>query len=262
MMTVSPVSLFRSTLAVLLLSWLAPLASAQVSDALLARLVVAKVLQREGVIDEIEPFRRGSAARIQAAMTQYVEVQNEFLGRTPPRLVALRWALIQYLNETERAAYAKAVRNQHKEGSVTSFGVNNLKCNKLVADAYAHGAGMGLSVGTTWDGPGQGTGWPAQLIDGSKWPPTANRLANPAMNLRSLTNARTLRQPGEPKASPDLGDLIVFPTEGDHGHVGLYLGKNLIISAKNTGIEVGTLEKEKAEHQGIARIRKFNGSGR
>ena len=238
------------------------LAPVRANDEAIAAAVVRKVTEREELTDEIAPFRGGSAARIRRVRAQYVEVQNECRGNPPARLIAVRWALRQYLDEAKRFSYAKHQRNQHKEGSVTSFGVGDLKCNKLAADSYAHGAKLGLSIGSTWDGPGKGRGWPAEKVDGALWPPIANRLADPKFNLRSLTNARPLRLAGEPKASPNLGDLIIFPAREGHGHVGLYLGKNLILSAKNTGIEVGTLEKEQAEHGGIARIRKFNGSGR
>lgn len=220
------------------------------------------VVRRESLDDEISPFRQGAADRIEEVMEQYVRVFEEFGGATLPRLRALEWALSQFLDPIRREAYARDVRNSHLEGSVTSFGAGDLKCNKLVADAYAHGAREGLSVGSTWGGPGEGAGWPARQIDSSLWPPLANHLAKAGMNLRSLTDSRPLRQAGEEKAAPDLGDVISFPMEGDSGHTGLYLGKNLIVSAKATGIEIGPVEAESRAHGGAAMIRKFNGTGR
>lgn len=227
------------------------------NDAAEAQGVVRLVMARENIIDDITLFRRGSAPRIGEAMAQYVRIQAENSATPPARLVALRWALKQYLDSKIRPSYRKDRRNQHVPGSVTSFGENTYKCNKLVADAYAHGARRGLSVGSQWNGGGSGAGWPAKLMDTYKWPPTANFLADLGESPRNLSPAIALRTPGKPQSYPDLGDLILFPAEVGHGHVGLYIGKNLIISAKASGIEVGTLEKEQLEHQGIVRIRKF-----
>jgi hypothetical protein len=95
----------------------------------------------------------------------------------------------------------------------------------------------------------------------SLWPPQANDLANPSRNIRSLTNARNLRS-GDDKANPELGDIIAFPSTDGSGHTGLYLGKNLIVSAKETGIEVHPLECEQSQHGDVALIRKFTGSGK
>ena len=236
--------------------------AADLSDAELPGAVRQLVKRRELLEDAMRPFRRGASVLIDTVMEQYAVVQAEFAGRTPPRLMALRWALQRYLDEAGRATYGKAPRCPHTEGSVTSFGTDSLKCNKLVADAYATGAGKGLSTGPDWSGPGDKTGWPAELLKGDLWPPQANRLADQKLNIRSLTNARPLRQPDEPKAAPDLGDLIAFPSSNGSGHVGLYLGKNLIVSAKETGIEIHPLEYEQALHGGVVVIRKFTGTGR
>jgi hypothetical protein len=224
--------------------------------------VAQRVKRREMLDDAMRPFRRGASVLIDTVMEQYSAVQAEFSGRTPPRLMALRWALQQYCHEAGRASYGKAPRCPHTEGSVTSFGPDSLKCNKLVADAYATGAEKGLSTGTDWSGPGNSTGWPAELLNGDLWPPQANRLADQKLNIRSLTNARPLRQPDEPKASPELGDLIAFPSSDGSGHVGLYLGKNLLLSAKETGIEIHPLEYERVLHGGVVVIRKFTGTER
>ena len=232
------------------------------SEASLAARVVAKVRVRESLGDAMQPFRQGAAARIAGVMEQYASVQAEFAGRTPARLLALRWALQVYIDESRRPLYAKAVRGAHVDGSVTSFGAGDLKCNKLVADAYAAGAGCGLAKGTDWHSPGDGTGWPAMKSGDSLWPPQANDLANQSKNLRSLTNARPLRQAGEPKAAPELGDIIAFPESSGSGHVGLYLGKDLIITAKETGVEIHPLAYEQSLHGGVVVIRKFTGTGR
>lgn len=231
------------------------------ADAGLAARVRAKVLSREPIADAMRPFRQGGSALITAALEQYVSVQAEFAGRTPARLLAIRWALQVYADESRRPLYGKPPRCAHVDGSVTSFGTDSLKCNKLVADAYAAGAGRGLSVGSTWNGAGSGTGWPAMKIGSDLWPPQANELAHQSKNIRSLTNARPLRLPGEPKAAPELGDLIAFPAESGSGHVGLYLGRDLIVSAKETGVEIHPLAYERATHNNIVVIRKFNGSG-
>lgn len=245
----------------LLLPW-AGARAAVLSDATLASRVPELVKEREALKDAVTPFRTGGSLAIGGAMQQYLEVMAEFAAAPKPRLLALRWALSQYVTGPVRAGYAKDVRNQHLDGSVTSFGAGNYKCNKLVADAYAVGADVGLSTGKDWISPGEGKGWPAMRDGNSSWPPKANELARANWNIRSLTDARLLRQPGEPKAQPELGDLIAFPSEGEFGHVGLYVGKNLILSAKETGIEIGPIEPETAAHGGIVRIRKFNGSGR
>ncbi len=220
------------------------------------------VRKREPLNDPVTQFRTGASAVIEGAMEQYVQVMAEHAAAPKPRLLALRWALARYVDEAARAGYAKDVRHQHLDGSVTSFAAGNYKCNKLVADAYAVGAGVGLSVAKDWTSPGEGNGWPAMRDGTSLWPPKANELARAGWNTRSLTDARPLRQADEPKAAPELGDLICFPSEGQFGHVGLYLGKNLVLSAKETGLEIGPIEAETKAHGGIVRIRKFNGSGR
>jgi hypothetical protein len=235
--------------------------SAAALDAALMAKVVALAVSRESLTDAVAPFRKGAGAKISLVMSQYAKVAEELAKAPPARLLALNWALRQYVSTERQAAYTKARRSQHVDNSVTSFGTGDLKCNKLVADAYAAGANCGLSTGSGWYDEGKGTGWPAMLKDGSLWPPQANELADSARNIRSLTNARNLRS-GEDKAEPELGDIIAFPAENGSGHTGLYLGKNLIVSAKETGIEVHPLEYEQGQHGGVVRIRKFTGSGK
>jgi cell wall-associated NlpC family hydrolase len=230
-------------------------------DAPLMAKVIALVTSRESLTDTSTPFRRGAAEKISVVMSQYATVAAELAKAPPSRLLALNWALRQYVTPSRRAIYAKSVRCPHVDNSVTSFGEANLKCNKLVADAYAAGAGCGLSTGSGWYDEGAGTGWPAMRDSDSLWPPQANDLANSTKNIRSLTNARNLRS-GDDKAQPELGDIIAFPSDDGSGHTGLYLGKNLIVSAKETGIEVHPLEYEQSQHGNIARIRKFTGSGK
>jgi len=231
------------------------------TDAALQAGVPNLVRRRESLKDAVTPFRAGGSERIDAVMAQFGEVVASFGGNVPPRILALRWALSQYLLPEASATYSRAQRGQHLPESVTSFAKGDHKCNKLVADAYAVGAGVGLAVGADWFSPGTGTGWPAVQIGTDLWPPKANDLAEPDKNLRSLTDARPLRQPGEDKAAPELGDLIAFPAAQASGHVGLYLGRNLIVSAKETGIEIGPVEAEQAAHGNVVLIRKFNRSG-
>jgi hypothetical protein len=237
-------------------------ALAALTDTDLAERVPEIVRKREPLTDAVTEFRTGGSALISGAMEQYVQVMAEFAADPKPRLLALRWALTRYIDEDSRAAYAKDKRHQHLDGSVTSFAAGNYKCNKLVADAYAVGAGVGLSIANDWTSPGEGRGWPAMRDGRSLWPPKANELARAGWNTRSLTDARPLRQPGEPKAQPELGDLICFPSDGDFGHVCLYVGKDLILSAKETGLEIGPIAPERTAHGNIVRIRKFNGSGK
>ncbi len=244
------------------LGWITGHALGASADETLQAAIPVRVRERETLRDAVTLFRAGASERIDEAMAQFGQVTAEFSAAPPPRLFALRWALLQYLSPAASAGYSRWQRGQHVPGSVTSFGQGDYKCNKLVADAYAIGADAGLSIGTDWFGEGRGTGWPALQQGADVWPPQANHLADPAKNLRSLTNARALRQPGEEKAKPELGDIIAFPGNAESGHVGLYLGRNLIVSAKETGIEIGPLEVEQLEHGNIVRIRKFNGSGR
>ncbi|HEX2750115.1 MAG TPA: hypothetical protein VHM91_19060, partial [Verrucomicrobiales bacterium] len=130
-------------------------------DSTLMAKVISLVTSREALTDAITPFRRGASEKIAVVMNQYASVAAEFAKAPPSRLLALNWALRQYVTPAQRAAYAKPVRSQHVDGSVTSFAVGNLKCNKLVADAYAAGAVCGLSTGSGWYDEGKGTGWPA-----------------------------------------------------------------------------------------------------
>ena len=82
-----------------------------------------------------------------------------------------------------------------------------------------------------------------------------------ALKAERAKCARPLRLAGEPKAAPELGDLIAFPARTGAGHVGLYLGKDLIVSAKETGVEIHPLAYERAMHDNIVVIRKFTGTG-
>ncbi len=195
-------------------------------------------------------------------MAQYVQVLADFPDSPPPRIQALRWALQAYVSAATRGNYGQFVRSQHVDGSVTSFASGDPKCNKLVADAYAHGAGAGTSVAPTWGQEAvSGRGWPVKESEGNFWPPQSTHLADRGLNLRSLTNARPLRDPGDDKAKPELGDIIAFPPVERVGHTGLYLGRNVIVAAKEEGIELETIESEQAAHGGVVVIRKFNGSG-
>lgn len=223
--------------------------------------VIAQVTSREGINDFDSDHRRGGSAKIVEVMTQFEQVLDEHSSNLPPRLLALKWALDTYLEGDGQEEYAPYTKSEQKTGSVSLFPAESYKCNKFVADAYASGSKVGLSIGNDWEGAGTGKGYPAKRDGAYIWPPMANRLAALNENLRSLTNARNLRQPQEPKSAPELGDILAFPSDGIHGHSALYLGRDLIISAKGVGLEIGTVEYETKVHGDLARIRKFNGSG-
>lgn len=241
--------------------------------------VIDKVNEREQVLLGI--YGLDIEQIIFSAMEQYRDVINEYQPTLPVRLKALRWALEQYVTESSRCSYAYDAKS---EGSILTedqlnagdldttklrispYNAYNFKCNKLVADAYAVGGEVGLSIGKGLGGRKiKGKGYPAayDFVSGKyMWGPKANRLAKLNHNLRSLTYARELREHDELKAQPQLGDIICFPALEGLGHSSLYLGKRLIISAKSSGIEIEREDSETEWHDNTARIRKFTGSGR
>ncbi|MGQ0615301.1 MAG: NlpC/P60 family protein [Planctomycetaceae bacterium] len=168
------------------------------------------------------------------------------------------------MGDAAQISYAKVSNSDPQGGGITGFPSNSWKCNKLVADAYSAGSGVGLSVGPKPHGNGTGKGFPASRDSGGTWPPLANSLAQKEYDLRSLTNARDLdetRTVADSRAHPEPGDIIAFPAQLGSGHSSLYIGNGLVISAKGTGVEVGTIASERSTHNGVARIRKFTGSG-
>ena len=218
---------------------------------------------------------------IYSAMEQFRDVVNDNKPVLATRIKALTWALEEYINETSRLSYSLYERSEgglllKKDLNSTNLDTTKLrispynkgsfKCNKLVADAYAVGGEVGLSIGKNWGGRKiKGKGYPAKYDYDSgvyMWGPKANGLSKLNHNLRSFTYARAIREHGEIKAQPELGDIICFPYPEGLGHSSLYLGKGLIISAKFSGIEVETELYEKEKHDDIARVRKFTGSGR
>lgn len=222
--------------------------------------------------------------RLQPALQQYRDIVLSYADHTllPPRLKALTWALSLYTNEDYRVTYAYATKSNGSiltksalesasldatKLRVSTYNAYDWKCNKLVADAYAVGAGVGLSIGKTLGGEKlKGNGYPAAYeCVGSNcylWAPQANILAKLNHNVRSLTFAKIPRSRNDPQAQPELGDIMCFPSDGGLGHSSLYLGRKLIISAKTDGIELETEEYETEMHDGRARMRKFTGSGR
>ena len=217
---------------------------------------------------------------IYSAMEQYRDIVND-TDSLPVRVKALTWVLEQYVNEESRYSYSlydrssggiltEAQLNSNTLDTtklrISPYNIDSFKCNKLVADAYAIGGEVGLSIGKTWGGRKiKGKGYPASYDFDSgayMWGPKANNLARLNYNLRSLTYARELHEQGEIKAQPELGDIICFPYLEGLGHSSLYLGKGLIISAKFSGIEIETERYEKEGHDDTARIRKFTGSGK
>lgn len=246
--------------------------------------VIEKLSRRKEEIENLEGSYYGEdiEQRIIPTMDQYREVMQEYENALPARLKALTSVLHMYTNEDYRATYSYDTKSVGSILTSDEFEADDLdaatlrvstyneydwKCNKLVADAYAVGASVGLSIGTTLGGDKiTGNGYPAAVdCQGAHcylWAPQANILARQNHNLRSLTHAKPIRQQGDLKAQPELGDIVCFPTDGGLGHSSLYLGKKLIISAKGSGIEIETEEYETEEHNGLARIRKFTGSGR
>ena len=241
--------------------------------------IIDKVIERED--ESLGRFGLDVEETIYSAMEQFRDVVNENKPSLPTRVKALSWALEQYVNETSRHSFsvdarsAGSVLSEKQLNSarldpttlrISTYNIDSYKCNKLVADAYAVGGEVGLSIGKSLGRRRiKGKGYPAKYdFESGKymWGPKANRLAKLNHNLRSLTYARTLREKNEIKAQPELGDIICFPTPEGLGHSSLYLGKGLIISAKFSGIEIETEVYEKERHADIARIRKFTGSGR
>ncbi|QTR49430.1 hypothetical protein [Candidatus Thiothrix anitrata] len=232
--------------------------------------------------EDYYPYGDNIAQRLTPALDQYRELMISHTADLLPRLKALTWALRMYINEDYRVTYAYHLKSMgtiltktELESStldptkvrVSTYNAYDWKCNKLVADAYAVGGAVGLSIGKNLDGvKTKGNGYPAAYDCNNNtcylWAPQANILAKQNYNLRSLTNAKPLRKTGDLMAQPEVGDIICFPSEGGLGHSSLYLGKKLIISAKESGIDIEAEEYETEGHDGKARIRKFTGSGR
>ncbi|CAB1083586.1 hypothetical protein D1AOALGA4SA_11139 [Olavius algarvensis Delta 1 endosymbiont] len=224
----------------------------QDEDALLNKLHQT-VAVRELMDDESKKHRKGGTERIAEAIRLLkADLQNHRSGGLPARLRALKWAIEQYVDVDSRDEYRYASKSPQKEKSVTFFPKNSWKCNKLVVDGYAHGAGLGLALVNT-----ARAGFHAiEESNGNKWPPTANVLASTASGLRNLSRARDIATP-----PPALGEVVAFPSPpGENGHAGLHLGNGLMISAKGTGIEVGTVDFEKGVHSGIGRHRFYKGN--
>ena len=241
--------------------------------------VIDKVTVRERDLRGV--YGENIEQMIFSAMEQYRDVFHDNEDALPVRFKALAWALEQYIKEPARYSYAYDTRSegdlltkrQLESDSfdpiklrISPYNKYNFKCNKLIADAYAIGGEVGLSIGKGLGGRKiKGNGYPAAYdFESGKytWGPKANRLAKLNHNLRSLTYARDLRELDEAKAQPELGDIICFPAQEGLGHSSLYLGKRLIVSAKSSGIEIEREDYETLLHDDIARIRKFTGSGR
>jgi RHS repeat-associated protein len=95
----------------------------------------------------------------------------------------------------------------------------NITCNYYVADVIQRATGENLGK-KSWSG--------------NVWPPVANDYATPKKDAR-LKNFSEVQSGG-------LGDVISFPVPGDSGHVGIYLGYDIYISAR-TGDGPGTTGK-------------------
>ena len=112
--------------------------------------------------------------------------------------------------------------------TIRDVGAGNNKCNLLVANAYAIGAGIGS--GGDSGVPVQST--TAGSLLGLANPPAANDWADPsrALGMFSLTS------------SPGVGDIAAFPHPGGQGHSGLVLGNGLMIYAGPTDVKINTID--------------------
>ncbi len=210
------------------------------------------VAVRELEDDASSQHRAGGSSKIGDAIKLLkADLQRHRGSGLPARLRTLMWGVEQYVEADSREEYRYVSRAPHKQNSVTSFPSKSWKCNKFVADCYAHGAGLGLALVNAASG-----GFHAiKDGNGNKWPPQANVLASPNSKLRNLSAARVIGTP-----SPALGEVVAFPAPSDeNGHAGLHLGNGLMISAKGTGIEVGTVDYETSTHDGKGRHRFYNG---
>jgi hypothetical protein len=103
---------------------------------------------------------------------------------------------------------------------VGAVGPKSWKCNRLVADAYAVGAGL-------W----YGSSFPR--MRGTQWPYTANDLVNPRLRMRHLRVV----------SSPKVGDVVALKAPGGPGHSTLNLGGGMLLPyAGPDGVKVGTFE--------------------
>jgi len=213
----------------------------------------------------IERYHRDALMHIEDAVRQLKEEIRSIPAdeEDPVRISALLWALRQYIHSPE--AYSYDERCPSLGGSVSAFPKNTWKCNKFVADSYAHGAGVGLSFRR------RKPGYPARRTSpkegSSRWPPLANELADPDTSLWNLTPARDVfivtREHGRivkikwRTPIPRPGDIVPYRAEVGSGHSSLYLGAGLQISAKGWGVEIGGVAYEASTHAWKARVRQY-----
>ena len=205
---------------------------------------------RTKLIDEVSDHRRGADVKIGAAIGSLEADLRQFsANKSPPRLKALVWAIKAYVIAGSRSEYAYEKRSVQKSGSVSAFEVRSFKCNKLVTDAIATGAMVGLAQSAS-----QARGIHAKTDATGTWPALANSFASKTERLYNLTK-------GVDFAADKVanGEIVAFPAKIGSGHSGLSLGNGLILSAKVLGLEVGTVTYERAEHDNNARHRIYNG---
>ena len=211
--------------------------------------------------NKAEQFGVENAQQVKSALDVVRKAIDEVPeGQSDPApLKALLYALKQYADDPEQYAFAR--KCPQRKGSISGYPENTWKCNKLVADCYAAGAGVGLSTKT-----GE-PGYPANKDESGTWGPQANDLARKGGNLRSLTDARDIKSKGsngqiDPKSVPQSGDIVAYPNPGGYGHSSIYIGDGIVVAAKTGGVRLETVKYEQEAHGGSARVRKYTGTGR
>jgi uncharacterized protein YycO len=229
-------------------------------------------------VGEMKPhdFEEGVKGRIDKALDDLSNEVKKYRGmpdgpdkeKTRVRLAATIWALSQFVGKPE--AYKENETSPHLWESVseTSGKDRAFKCNKLVADAFAHGAGIGLSLK-----PGE-VGFPIVRPPHGKetavWAPLADDFATVGQNLRNFTMARPMDMTRTKGVAPDIGDLIAVPNTEPNtggvvhsGHVGIYIGNGLMVAAKKVpGVTIESVDWENKNHKHKAIVRSYTGSGK
>jgi hypothetical protein len=227
----------------------------------------ATVLERVKINDDYSYHRMTSDALIDDAIKNVRGAIDKVPANTddPASLKALLWAFHQFINKASQQSYARGERCPQLMDGVSAFNRGDWKCNKFVADAYAIGTGMGLSVEKEVTGQGHNKGFPASQDPSTRlvYPPRANWLAQRGQDIRNLTKAIDIDAQGE-GVQPVPGDIIAFHATSGAGHSALHIGGGLIISARGTGIEIGTVASERDpnshhSHDYVS-VRKYSGN--
>lgn len=108
----------------------------------------------------------------------------------------------------------------------TTDGKYTWKCNAFVAKCYTNGAGIGHQSSSNPSGYPVNRSW-----RGNAYPPAATDIHNTSHPISNLVSVK----------SPQIGDIVAFGGGHYHGHVGIYLGGNLIIYAGQNDVKLGTI---------------------